>query len=188
MSARKPPWLYLHDALDRVSARMFQKRMDALTKSQSLSVRHALRDLLLAGDIEAYVHHNNKMIRLATSVMLTPPFGIHYDGDVPGIQTSRSPEHLRSLRLNANNLESSLELKFHEIVEVRPKSFKEKNDEAKHWLIKEMQSGTRLTKTECQEIALAKFDISRKAFLEIWKAAQIEAGVNWSKPGKFKTV
>jgi hypothetical protein len=189
MPTRKPPWLYLHEALDRVSARLFQRPIEALPRTKSLKVRYTLRDLLQAGDIESYVLIKNRMVRLTVPVMLRSPFGIHYDGDIPGIEISKWPGQLLSLSLKASDLESSLNTRFPgAIEEPKPKSPSEKNEEAKRWLVTEMRRGTRLTKTHCQKIILARFKISRKAFLDIWPKAQNEAGVNWSRPGRFETV
>ena|SRR5258706_15967897 len=140
MSAREPTWLYLHDALDRVSHRTFQKPMELLRTSQSLKVRYTLRDLLQAGNIEAYVRVKNRMIRLTVPLMLKLPFGIHYKGITPGIEIGQWPGQLLSLRLKATDLESSLDSRFPRTVhEPRPKSHAEKNEEAKRWLVKLMK-------------------------------------------------
>jgi hypothetical protein len=189
MSARQPTWLYLHEALDRVSQRMFQEPMELLRTSQSLKVRYTLRDLLRGGNIEAYVRVKNRMVRLTVPLMLRSPFGIHYKGTIPGIEIGQWPDQLLSLQLKATDLESSLDSRFPRTVQqTRPKSPAQKNEEAQRCLVKLMKGNVRLTKKYCQTKMLVKFEISRKAFLDIWPKAQKEAGVNWSRPGKFKTV
>jgi hypothetical protein len=129
------------------------------------------------------------MIRLTVPLMLKLPFGIHYNGTTPGIEVGRWPGQLLSLRLKAVDLESSLESNFPRSAQVtKQKSHAERNEEAKRWLVDLMKEGDRQTKTYCQTETLARFKISRKAFLDIWPRAQKEAGVNWSRPGIFKTV
>jgi hypothetical protein len=189
MSRRRPPWLFLHEALDRVSQHLFQQPAEGLPQAKSLKVRYLLRDLLKTGDIESYVFIKNKAVRLTTPVMLKPPFGIHYNDSIPGIEVSRWTGQLLSMRLKASDLSASIDSLLPPNTDKRrPKSHHVKNEEALRWLVTVMQGGNRLTKTHCRDEAISRFDISHKAFQVIWQQAQTEANVDWSIPGRFKTI
>jgi hypothetical protein len=185
MTAREPPWLYLHEALDRVSARMFQQPVDALRTSQSLKVRYTLRDLLRTGDIEAYVRIKNRIVRLSVPVMLKVPFGIHYDGHIPGIEISKFPGQLLSLRLKTSDLKTSLNSTFGADVKKAKPPNAARLENATRWLVKKMQTEERQPKADCRTEVRRRFSITNKAFEAAWNDAQEQAQANWSKPGRF---
>jgi hypothetical protein len=169
---------------------MFQQPIDDLPTKQSVRVREVLRDLLQTGDIDSYVNIKDKMVHLTVPTMLKPPFGIHYQGSIPGIEISKLPGELLSLRLKTTDLQSSLAARFPDPrKEPQPKSYSEATNDALHWLVRTMRSakeaGGRLTKTYCKTEVIRLYKIRVKTFQELWPIAMREAGVKWSKPGRF---
>jgi hypothetical protein len=189
MMPRHAVWIDLSEALERLSLQKYQKHFcDLHRQREAKTVFRWLEELLLKGDIEAFIYIDGRAVSLSQADMLTHPFGIHFQLDnSPGVETTLNRDRLVSMRMRESDLQRAIDVPSEpaRVVELTTnQTHKQRMKAFQEYLEGRMRADDWMSKRAFQKEARDKFAVLTPMFRSIWTESVKKTGVGWSNRGR----
>jgi hypothetical protein len=189
---RRPGWIDLHDAVDRLSQWALARPVDELATKDAMRIFRKLEALLMEGNIRCVVYLGNEAVSFSVADMLSVPFRIHFEVDrrTPGVEVWKRPDVLSKMSLNEQDFAAAITTRMPNLLIDETASKKPTIDERaeafRAWLEAEMKSDRRLAKECYRKRAMNAYGLKITTFNELWAALIKSTGCGWDKPGRHR--